>query len=301
MTRRAWMPAVMMMMALLAAAPAPAGPAARPTTYRDMTGREVTLPAVPLRIVSLVPSVTELIYALGGEARLVGRTDFCDYPPAAREKPSVGGMVAPSLESIVSLKPDLVIGTTDGSLEETFRQIRRLGFPTYLVSVHRVSEVMDLVARVGELTGRQEAVGPLVARLNGDIARVRALVNPYPAPRVLYVLWPDPLIVPAHGALVTELIGIAGGRSVTDLEGDAYPRLSLEAAVAAAPEVIILASHGSRSGPVAREKWERLAGLPAIRNGRLHSVSGDLLHRYGPRMIDGLYQLARAIHPEAFR
>ncbi len=160
---------------------------------------------------------------------------------------------------------------------------------------------MDLVARVGELTGRTAAVGPLVARMNGEIAGVRRLVQPYRAPRVLYVLWPDPLIVPARHALVTELIEIAGGRSVTDVDGDAYPRYSLEAAVAAAPEVIILASHGSHSGPVVREKWERLASLPAIRSGRLYSVSGDLLHRYGPRMIDGLYQLARAIHPEAFR
>lgn len=282
-------------LALLAATPAHA------LTYRDMTGREVTLASPPMRIVSLVPSVTELIYALGGESRLVGRTDFCDDPPAAREKPSVGGMVAPNLETIVALKADLVIGTTDGSREETFSQLRRLGLPVYLVTVNRVAEVMDLVARVGELTGRTAAVGPLVARMNGEIAGVRRLVQPYRAPRVLYVLWPDPLIVPARHALVTELIEIAGGRSVTDVDGDAYPRYSLEAAVAAAPEVIILASHGSRAGPVVREKWERLASLPAIRNGRLYSVSGDLLHRYGPRMIDGLYQLARAIHPEAFR
>jgi len=278
-----------------------AATAAHALTYRDMTGREVTLAAPPMRIVSLVPSVTELIYALGGESRLVGRTDFCDDPPAAREKPSVGGMVAPNLETIVALKADLVIGTTDGSREETFSQLRRLGLPVYLVTVNRVAEVMDLVARVGELTGRTAAVGPLVARMNGEIAGVRRLVQPYRAPRVLYVLWPDPLIVPARHALVTELIEIAGGRSVTDVDGDAYPRYSLEAAVAAAPEVIILASHGSRAGPVVREKWERLASLPAIRNGRLYSVSGDLLHRYGPRMIDGLYQLARAIHPEAFR
>ncbi len=121
--------------ALLAAAPAHA------ITYRDMTGREVTLASPPMRIVSLVPSVTELIYALGGESRLVGRTDFCDDPPAAREKPSVGGMVAPNLETIVALKADLVIGTTDGSREETFSQLRRLGLPVYLVTVNRVAEV----------------------------------------------------------------------------------------------------------------------------------------------------------------
>jgi ABC-type Fe3+-hydroxamate transport system substrate-binding protein len=210
-------------------------------------------------------------------------------------------MVAPNLESIVALRADLVIGTTDGSREETFSQLHRLGVPVYLVTVNRLAEAMDLVARVGMLTGRAEAVEPLVAHMKGEIARVRALVGPYRPPRVLYVLWPDPLIVPARHALITELIEVAGGRSVTDIEGDAYPRYSLEAAVAAAPDVIILASHGARSGAVVREKWEHLVSLPAIRSGRLHSVSGDLLHRYGPRMIDGLYQLARAIHPDAFR
>lgn len=282
-------------LALLAASPADA------VTYRDMAAREITMAAPPSRIVSLVPSVTELIYALGGEARLVGRTDFCDYPPAASQKPSVGGMLSPSLETIVALKADLVIATTAGNREETFAQLRRLGLPTYVVTVDRVAEVMDLVARVGELTGRTEAVAPLVTRMNAELARVRKLVEPYRPPRVLYVLWPEPLVVPGRHALITELIEIAGGRSVTAVNGDAYPRYSLEAAVAASPEVILLANHGAGTGPLAREKWDRLASLPAIQGGRLYSVDGSLLHRYGPRMVDGLYQLARAIHPGAFR
>ena len=135
-------------------------------TYRDMTGREVTLAGPPTRIVSLVPSVTELIYALGGEDRLVGRTDFCDYPPAALHKPSVGGMVSPSLEAITALRADLVVATTAGNREETFLQLRRLGLPIYIVNADRVGEVFDLVARIGELTGRPHAVAALVAQMN---------------------------------------------------------------------------------------------------------------------------------------
>lgn len=275
-------------------------PPAAAVTYRDMLGREVALAAPPRRIVSLVPSVTELIFALGGERRLAGRTDFCDYPAAAREVPSVGGMLAPSLETIVALRADLVIATTDGNREETFAQLRRLGLPTYVVAANRVAEVHDLIARVGELTGRQAAAGPLVARLAERVAEVRRRVAGRRPPRVLYVLWPDPLIVPARRALVTELIELAGGRSVTATEGEAYPRLGLEAAIAAAPEVVLLASHGAGTGRVVREPWDRLASIPAIRAGRLHAVDGNLLHRYGPRMADGLEQLARAIHPEAF-
>ena len=268
---------------------------------RDMLGREVVLAAPPARIVSLVPSVSETLFAVGAEARLVGVTDFCDYPPAARAKPSVGGMINPNLESIVALRPDLVIATTEGNREETFAQLKRLAIPTYLVVAHHVRDVTDLIARLGALTGREQAARALLNHLERRVSAVVGAVAPLPRPRVLYVLWPEPLIVPGREALVTELIRLAGGDSVTDGESDAYPRLSLEAAVAKAPEVILLANHGAGTGPIDEERWRRLTSLPAIRAGRLRRVDGNLLHRYGPRVADGLAELARAIHPEAFR
>jgi iron complex transport system substrate-binding protein len=118
------------------------------------------------------------------------------------------------------------------------------------------------------------------------------------------VLWPDPLIVPGRASMLTELIDVAGGISITAGDGDAYPRFSLEAAVARAPEVIILADHStgsSTAGRPAPEQWQRLSSVPAIRAGRLHSADLSILHRYGPRVPDGLEMLARIIHPEAFR
>lgn len=270
-------------------------------TLTDMTGRPVTLPALPQRIISLVPSATEIIFALGGDERLVGVTDFCDFPPAARGKRSVGGMIAPSLEIVTTLTPDLVIGTREGNRHETFEQIRRLGIPVYLVHAGSVHEMLDVVGRLGGLTGRADAVGPLATRLDQRVTAVSAAVKGLRRPRVLYVLWPDPLIVPARDSLLTELIGLAGGDSITRTERGDYPRFSIEAAVARAPEVIVLADHGSGTGMQQREKWERLKSLPAVRAGRLHSVDGSVLHRYGPRLVDGLEQLARAIHPGAFR
>jgi iron complex transport system substrate-binding protein len=277
-----------------------AGPA-KAFTARDMAGREVTLAAPPKRIVSLVPSVTEILYALGAEGRLVGVTDFCDFPPEARTQPKVGGMVAPSLEAIVALKPDLVIATSEGTREDTVTQLRHLKVPVYLVAAHQVADATSLIRRLGELTASESSAGPLVARLEQRIEAVKQAVGPHARPRVLYVLWPEPLIVPGRGALVTELIQIAGGQSLTADDPDAWPRYSLEAAVARSPEVILLANHGAGTGAVEVEKWRRLASLPAVRSGRLLSVNGDLMHRYGPRFVDGLEQLARAIHPEAFR
>jgi len=293
--------ALLVLVAALAAAPAAA------LTVRDMMGREVTLPAPPRRIVSLVPSVTEIVFALGAEDRLVGRTDFCEYPPAARGKPSVGGMVNPSLETLVALKPDLVIATDEGNREETFQQLARLRIPTYLVHATRLSALLDLIERVGELTGHAAAVAPLADGLTRRVDAVRRAVAPFPRPRVLYVIWPEPLIVPGRASLLTELIDVAGGESVTGQERQAYVRFSVEAAVALAPQVIVLADHasanggGSSAGRPEPEKWRRFSSVPAIRAGRLHSVDLSILHRYGPTVVDGLESLARLIHPEAFR
>jgi iron complex transport system substrate-binding protein len=268
---------------------------------RDMAGREVAVTAPVRRIVSLVPSVTEIVYALGGQDSLVGVTDFCDYPPAAREKKSVGGMVAPSLEAIVALKPDLVITTSAGNSDETFTQLKRLGIPTYVVDVNHFVEMMDLIRRLAALTDRQAAAAPVVSGLEARITAVRRAVAPSPSPRVLYVIWPEPLIVPGRDVLITEIIQTAGGRSVTADEPAPYPRFSLEAAVARQPDVIVLARHGATNKPLALGPWDRLSSLPAVKSRRIHAVDGAFLHRYGPRVVDGLEQLARLLHPEAFR
>jgi len=274
---------------------------AQALTVVDQTGRAVTLTAAPRRIVSLVPGVTEILFAIGAQDALVGVTDFCDYPPDARRKARVGDMLAPNLETLVSLRPDLVVATRSGNREETFDQLKRLGLPVYLVDEPpSIADVLRLVGGLGRLTGRRDAAAAVAAGLERRITAVRERVAGRPHPRVLYVLWPEPLIVPGRGSLVSELIASAGGESVTADQGQGYPRMSLEAAVGRAPEVIILARHGAGTGPAAREQWQRLESLPAIRNGRLYAADGDLLHRYGPRVVDGLELLARLIHPEAF-
>jgi len=160
--------------------------------------------------------------------------------------------------------------------------------------------VVDLIGRLGRLTDRAEAADRLVAALRERIQAVSARVDGRPRPRVLYVLWPDPLIVPARGALVSELIALAGGDSVTADGGQGYPRYSMEAALASKPEVILVASHEATPSPLVRSKWERFTQVPAVSAGRLHTVDGNLMHRYGPRIVDGLEVLARLIHPEAF-
>ena len=178
-------------------------------TITDQTGRRIDLARPPARIISLVPSVTEILFTIGAQGRLVGRTDFCDYPAEARRKPSVGGMLAPSLEGIVALRPDLVVATTAGNRHETFDQLERLKIPVFLVDPVTVSDVMDLLERLGRLTERSEAADRTVGAMRERIDAVSARVSGRPHPRVLYVLWPDPLIVPGRGALISELIARA--------------------------------------------------------------------------------------------
>lgn len=287
-------------LALVALAVALLSAPAAALTVTDQTGRQITLPAAPARIISLVPSVTEILYSIGAQDRLVGVTDFCDYPPEARRKPHVGGMLAPSLEGMVSLKPDLVVATSAGNRQETFDQLERLRIPVYAVNPVTVADVLDLIGRLGRLTDRGAAADRTVTSLRERMRAVTARLEGRPRPRVLYVLWPDPLVVPGRGSLVSELIALAGGESVTTDGGEGYPRYSLEAALARNPEIIVLASHGSERTPLSRDKWERLRQVPAIAAGHLYTIDGNLTHRYGPRIVEGLERLARVIHPEAF-
>jgi iron complex transport system substrate-binding protein len=297
-SRSAFIPAVVV--AGAAALFLAAAPAAAELTVTDQTGRSVRLASPPTRIISLVPGVTEILFAIGAQDRLVGVTDFCNYPPEARRKPSVGGMLAPSLETMVALRPGLVIATPSGNREETVAQLERLRIPVYLVNPSGVADVLRMIEGLGEISGRHEAARQLA---QGQRLRIRAVaerVAARPRPRVLYVLWPDPLIVPARGAVVTELIALAGGESVTAGAGEGYPRYSVEAAVAHAPDIILLARHSVGVGPVSLEQWDRFTSLPAIRAGRVHAVDGDLFHRQGVRITEALEELARLIHPEVF-
>lgn len=277
---------------LLAAAPA------RAATVRDMVDRQVVLTAPPRRIVSLVPSVTETLYVLGADDLLVGVTTFCDYPPAARQKPKVGGIVNPSVEAIVGLRPDLVLATTEGNRDATVQQLEALGIPTYVVSPKSFAGVLESFTRIAALTGRAAAGRELVEDVRRRAVGIANAVRARSRPRVLYVVWADPLVAPGRSTLLADLIRMAGGDSISGGELADWPRLSLEEVVRRAPEVIVVGSENSRHVEDALRRWRaQKIVLPAFRTGRVHTVNGDLLHRPGPRVIDGLEALARALHP----
>jgi iron complex transport system substrate-binding protein len=263
-----------------------------------MLGRRVAVPARPVRVVSLAPSLTEVAYAVGAGDRLVAVTDNCDFPPEVAGKPRIGGIYNPNFEAILSARPDLVLATTEGNREEHLRRLLALGLAVYVVKPVDLPSVLDAIGRVGRVLAQAAETERLVAALRRDADGVARAVDGARRPRVLYVVWGSPLIVPGRDTLLTDLIRRAGGESVSGEEPQDYPRFSMEEALARRPERIVLGGHGRRSVEEHLRLWPQLRLLAAAREGRVGVVDGDLTHRPGPRVIEALRELARLIHPE---
>jgi ABC-type Fe3+-hydroxamate transport system substrate-binding protein len=264
----------------------------------DMLGRRVRTPDHPVRIVSLAPSITETVYVLGEGDRLVGVTDYCDYPPEATKKPRVGGISTPNFEAILALRPDLVIATSESNYAEHVERLASLGLPVYVVRPVDWETVLESIDRIGGVLGRDAAARAQVAAMRRDADAIGHAVAGVPRPRVLYVVWPNPLIAPGRGTLISELIQRAGGESITGAEPLPYPRLSLETVVERRPDRIIVGRHGQETVEELLRGWERLGSVSAVREGRVYGVDGNLVHRPGPRMVEALRALAHVIHPE---
>ncbi len=266
----------------------------------DEAGRRVTLPAKIDRIVSLAPNLTEIVYAVGAGDRLVGRTSYCDYPPQAKAVTEVGDTLHPSVERIITLKPQLVLVSTASQLENFTRQLDEQKIAVYVTNPQSLDQVFASIENLGQLFGTSE----VAARLVGDLRRRATAVEKATATlkpvRVFYQVSDQPLYTIGHDAYLTDLIKRAGGISVTADVPTAFPRFSDEAALASKPDAIILPTGGSM-GNANSTVAPALKTSPAAVNGHVYKINDDLLSRPAPRLVDGLEQLARALHPEAFK
>lgn len=260
----------------------------------DELGRSIVLAREPRRIVSLAPSITETLFALGLGDRVVGVTSFCDYPPQAAQIEKVGDTLRPSLEKIAALRPDLVIISTSSQLEGLFRKLDELGIPVYVSNPRSLDGILSSIERVGQVAGAAENARRLTSEMRARIQAVRARVAGRARPRVLLILGTQPLITAGANTFVNDLIWEAGGVSISSGEKEDYPQFSLEAALARRPEVIFLQA-GREQLP------ERLKQTPAFASGRVFHIDDALILRPGPRIVEGLEQMAAKIHPEAFQ
>jgi iron complex transport system substrate-binding protein len=253
--------------------------------------------AAARRIVSLAPSATEILFALGVGDSLVGVCSFCDHPAGVSAVPRVGTFTSPSIEAIVAARPDLVIGARGPATVGAVAAVGRLGVPVLLVEDTTLDAVWTAIAEIGRRTGREAAATTLASELRARLDRVRARLAGVAPRRVLVVVGQTPLIVAGVGTFVDDLIHVAGGVNVAADTGQPWPRLSIETVLARAPEVIIDSALDHEEG-ADRGLWDRFPTLPAVRDNRVHAYRSFAALRGGPRLAEAAEEFARLIHPE---
>ena len=270
-------------------------------TVQDETGRSVRVPIPVRRVVSLAPSLTESIYALGMENLLVGDTEYCDYPPDAMKKHKVGGAINPSLEEIAALKPDVVLVIKSLNRPETVQQLDRLGIAAYAADPHTLDEIRSSVRRLAEVLGNPVAGETLDATLLRQETSLRKKLQDVAPKRVLFIVWTDPLISVGKHTFIADALQHAGAVSVVESSQD-WPQMSLEEMVRLQPEFLVFASGHSEAVSRDMEALAKRPGwneLDAVKHRRFAVIS-DAVNRPAPRLFSAMEDLARQLHPEAF-
>jgi iron complex transport system substrate-binding protein len=254
------------------------------------------------RIVSLAPSVTETLFALGAGAQVTGVCSFCDFPQEAERLPRVGAYLTPNVESIIAQAPDVVIGVPPNN-PDAIAALQRAGLHVVIVAVDTIAQVKNAIATMARAIGREDAGVRLWNDIERRMTTVQARLSGAPQRRVLMVVGQNPLIAVGSGTYLNELIVEAHGVNIAAATGVPWPQLSLEFAVANLPEVIIDGSMGSDEKAEGQRLgvWQNFPELPAIREKRLYLRRSAMLLRPGPRLAEGFEEIARFIHPECFQ
>lgn len=296
------------------ASAAPTGPLAAeryPMTVTDDFGEAVTLKGPPQRIVSMSPPLTESLFALGLGERVVGVTGFCDFPPEAKSKAKIGGVIDPSEEKIVSLAPDLVLAAV-GNPKPILESLRSKGINVFSVESNTWSDVLGGIETVGKICDVADAAAQVMDRLRGAEKLVRERVAGIPEdkrPQALFIVWPDPLHVAGPNTYINDMVSICGAVNVAAQTENPWKQYSVEMAVAANPDVMVMIDMVSGRTPGAAETAEMVEELranpqwktvAAVKEGRVGLVNADLVSRSGPRLEQGLLATARIIHPDLF-
>ncbi len=271
-------------------------------TVTDEIGRKVKISCSPKRIISLAPSITEILFALHLNEEIIGVTDYCDFPVAASNKPRIGGFINPSIEKIVSLKPDLIVGTSDGNLMETIHRLSDLGFSVYLINPKSFNGVMKAIHHIGTMVGREEESRKITGNMILKKEDIAARTKSFPKPKIFFQIGYAPIMTVGKGTLADDLIRLAGGRSISENESVNYPLYNIETILSKAPEIIIMSSMDSKKDYLNLIKmWQSWEDLPAVKMNAIYVVDSNLVDRPTPRVVEGLEAMARMIHPEAFR
>lgn len=264
----------------------------------DDSGATVRLKEPARRIVSLAPHVTETLFAAGAGAKLVGAVDYSDYPDAAQKLVRIGGYSKLDLEVIAALKPDLAVGWASGNSPAHIDKLRALGIPVYLVQPERIDDVADNLERYGELAGTQTTARAAAADFRQRLADLRGKYAARPKVRVFYQIWKQPLMTVGGGQVISDAIRLCGGENIfADLKPLA-PKVSIEAVLAADPEIVVASGMGE-ARPEWVDDWRQWPSLTAVKRDNLYFIPPDLIQRHTPRLAEGAARLCA--HIEAAR
>jgi iron complex transport system substrate-binding protein len=270
-------------------------PAYAARTVTDELGRIVTVPDHPHRLVCLLPNVVDDVYALGAGDEVVAVPDFTKYPPEAKAKPSVGLPLTPSIETIVSLHPDLILASGDLNSMDVINQMQKLKVPVFVINPHGIEGVYRSIQSLGRALHREEAADNLVQVLRGREKAVRQSVSGKKAVKVLMLVWYDPIVTVGKDAYITDLIEISGGHSVTSDIAQEWPQVGFEAVLERAPDALLLVRGSKVSLDIIRKRpgWQTLA---AVKDNRVYYVD-DRIEYPSPVAFDALEDLAKQLHP----
>lgn len=276
---------------------ASASPTAGPISVTDDSGATVTLAQPARKVVSIAPADTEIAYAIGGGSKMVGGTSFDDYPAEAKNLPKVGDFSSPSVEKIVSLEPDLVLAA--GGIQAGLRsKLEKLGMQVFVVDPTTYDGVMTDITKLGQLMSLEANATKVVAGMTAAKEKVQARVASLDRPATFIEVYSKPLMTAGKGTFIDDLVTLAGGANIGAAAGTGFPNFSSEVLVKDDPAVYV-AMAGSQSTPGAIAKRPGYSGLAAVKDGRVFVIDDDLVARPGPRLAQGLEQLAAMIHPEA--
>lgn len=252
------------------------------------------------RIVSLAPSVTETLFAIGAGAKVVGVSEYCDYPSAARKLPRVGTFLTPNIEAIAALRPTVVIGPVSSSDMREMRALRAMGIATVAVGGDAsIAEIERSIEQVGDRIGQAAAARRLLADIRLHMRSIEERLSGRPVRSVLMVVGHQPMVAVGRGTYLDELLALARAANIADASAQAWPRLSLEYIIATRPDVILDGQMGTDPG-TPDSFWVKYPSIPAVRNHRVYGYPEDPTLHPGPRIGSTLEILARLIHPEAF-
>ncbi len=266
---------------------------------KDEVGREVTFPFPPKRIVSLAPNITEILFSLGLDEEVVGVSIHCNYPEKAKGRVRVGSYISIDFERVISLRPDLVIATGAGNPREMVERLERLGFPTYAIFPKRFDDVLQSIRHLGQVVAKEKEALSIIESMQRRKERVVERTKNLSRPKVFLQIGEAPIVTVGKGSFGDDLIRLTGGENIAGNDREMYPRLGMEEILKRYPDVILISSmNPKRDYERAFREWERWKMIPAVKHGRIHLIDSDLIDRPSPRIIEGLEEMARLIHPE---